>query len=52
VARIGLAQLPDGPIYNWGQTNDVAGYAPTSPDARRARVVAITQAVMGLTENG
>lgn len=49
VASVGLAQLPHGPIYNWGQTNDVAGMAPNSPDARRARVVAISQAVMGLT---
>lgn len=41
VARIGLEQLPHGPIYNWGQTNDIAGYAPNSPDARRARIIAI-----------
>jgi len=41
VARIGLAQLPHGPVYNWGQANDVAGYAPNSPDTRRARIVAI-----------
>lgn len=41
VARIGLEQLPEGPIYNWGQTNDVAGYAPNSPDARRARILMI-----------
>jgi uncharacterized protein len=38
VARIGLAQLPHGPVYNWGQGNDVAGYAPNSPDDRRARI--------------
>jgi short-subunit dehydrogenase len=43
VARIGLAQLPHGPIYNWGQTNDVAGMAPNSPDARRARIIAIEE---------
>jgi short-subunit dehydrogenase len=41
VAQIGLAQLPHGPVYNWGQTNDVAGYAPNSPDQRRARILAI-----------
>lgn len=41
VARIGLEQLPHGPVYNWGQTNDVSGYAPNSPDARRARIEAI-----------
>jgi uncharacterized protein len=40
---VALAQLPHGPIYNWGQTNDVAGYAPNSPDARRARIEYIEQ---------
>lgn len=43
VAETGLAQLPHGPIYNWGQPNDVAGYAPNSPDDRRARIVMIEQ---------
>ena len=43
VARIGLEQLPHGPVYNWGQTNDVAGYAPNSPDTRRARIIAIEE---------
>ncbi|MBU6267748.1 MAG: SDR family NAD(P)-dependent oxidoreductase [Sphingomonadales bacterium] len=43
VARIGLAQLPHGPLYNWGQPNDVAGYAPNSPDDRRARILAIEE---------
>lgn len=38
VAELGLAQLPHGPVYNWGQRNDVAGYAPSSPDARRERI--------------
>jgi short-subunit dehydrogenase len=41
VARVGLAQLPHGPIYNWGQPNDVAGMAPNAPDDRRARIIAI-----------
>jgi short-subunit dehydrogenase len=41
VAQVGLAQLPHGPVYNWGQTNDVAGFAPSSPDQRRARILAI-----------
>lgn len=41
VAEVGLAQLPHGPIYNWGQPNDVAGMAPNSPDERRARIIAI-----------
>ena len=43
VARTGLQQLPHGPIYNWGQPNSEAGYAPNSPDARRERIVAIEQ---------
>lgn len=43
VAEVGLAQLPHGPIYNWGQDNDVAGYAPNSPDERRARIIAIEE---------
>jgi uncharacterized protein len=41
VARVGLEQLPHGPIYNWGQANDLAGYAPNSPDERRARILKI-----------
>lgn len=43
VAEVGLAQLPHGPIYNWGQTNDVAGMAPNSPDDRRAKIEYIEQ---------
>lgn len=43
VAEIGLAQLAHGPDHNWGQPNDVAGYAPNSPDDRRARIVAIEE---------
>lgn len=43
VAATGLRQLPHGPIWNWGQTNDVAGMAPNSPDARRAKIVYIEQ---------
>jgi short-subunit dehydrogenase len=43
VAQVGLAQLPHGPLYNWGQPNDVAGYAPNSPDDRRARIIAIEE---------
>ena len=38
VADKALAQLPHGPIYNWGQAGDVAGMAPNSPDARRAKI--------------
>lgn len=43
VARIGLEQLPHGPVHNWGQANDMVGYAPNSPDARRERIIAIEQ---------
>ncbi len=43
VAEIGLAHLARGPDYNWGQASDVAGYAPNSPDDRRARILAIEQ---------
>ena len=38
IAETALVQLPHGPIYNWGQTNDVAGYASGSPDDRRAKI--------------
>jgi short-subunit dehydrogenase len=41
VAKVGLEQLPHGPVYNWGQSNDVAGVAPNSPDARRERILMI-----------
>ncbi len=44
VARIGLEQLPHGPVYNWGSNNDVPGFAPSSPDTRRARIIAVEQA--------
>jgi short-subunit dehydrogenase len=43
VAEIGLRQLPHGPIWNWGQSNDIAGYAPNSPDDRRAKIVFIEE---------
>lgn len=43
VAQIGLARLPDGPVYNWGQDDETAGYAPNSPAQRRARIIAIEQ---------
>jgi len=50
VAATALAQLPHGPIYNWGQTNDTAGYAPNSPDDRRAKIVYIEQMTADLTK--
>ncbi len=43
VAEIGLARLPYGPIRNWGQEDDVAGMAPNSPDARRARILTVDE---------
>lgn len=48
VARVGLEQLPHGPIHNWGAANDEAGFGPTSPDQRRARVLAISQHTVAL----
>lgn len=43
VAELGLQRLPHGPIQNWGLADDVAGYAPVSAAARRARVLMIDQ---------
>lgn len=43
VAEAGLRQLPEGPIWNWGQPNDLAGTAPNSPDDRRAKILFIEQ---------
>ncbi len=50
VADTALAQLPHGPIYNWGQANDVAGYASGSPDDRRAKILYIEQMTGDLTK--
>ena len=50
VASTALQQLPHGPIYNWGQPNDTAGYAPNSPDDRRAKIEYIKQMTAGLTQ--
>lgn len=47
VAVVGLDRLPHGPIHNWGQTEDIAGFAPNSPAARRARILAIAAAMKG-----
>lgn len=47
VARVGLEQLPHGPVYNWGQTNDVAGMSPNSPDERRAKILMIEKMSAG-----
>lgn len=50
IAATALRQLPHGPIYNWGQTNDVAGFASGSPDDRRAKIVYIEQMTGDLTK--
>lgn len=50
VAKVGLARLHHGPVHNMGQSDDIAGFAPTSPDMRRARIEAIdrsSKAVFG-----
>ncbi len=49
VAETALRQLPHGPIYNWGQADDIAGFAPNSPDDRRAKIVMIEQMTGDLT---
>jgi uncharacterized protein len=50
VADTAIAQLPHGPIYNWGQSNNVAGYASGSPDERRAKIVMIEEFTGVLTK--
>jgi short-subunit dehydrogenase len=50
VAQTALRQLPHGPIFNWGQTNDVAGYASGSPDDRRAKIEYIEKMMDDYTE--
>jgi short-subunit dehydrogenase len=44
VAEAAFDRLPQGPVWNWGQEDDVAGHAPMSASARRARVLAVEQA--------
>jgi uncharacterized protein len=44
VATVGLARLPHGPTHNWGQPDDVAGFAPTSASVRRSRILAVDAA--------
>jgi len=43
VAEVGLAQLANGPVYNWGLADDEPGWAMTSAAARRARILAIEE---------
>lgn len=44
VVRAGLERLPHGPVHNWGQADDAAGFAPNSAAARRERIVMIDRA--------
>ena len=41
VAKMALERLPHGPVHNWGQEDDVAGFAPNSPADRRKRVLIV-----------
>ncbi|WHO37305.1 SDR family NAD(P)-dependent oxidoreductase [Sphingobium sp. AP49] len=52
VARIGLQRLPHGPVHHWGLADDEQGYAPLSAAARRARILAIEQAMRDLQGAG
>jgi short-subunit dehydrogenase len=44
VARAGLANLANGPVFNWGQDRDGPQLAPMSSDDRRKRVEMISAA--------
>jgi hypothetical protein len=44
VAAMGLRELPNGPVQNWGAKEDEAGMAPVSAAMRRARVEGMDQA--------
>jgi uncharacterized protein len=52
VAAMGLAQLANGPVQNWGLAEDEAGYAPMSAAVRRARVVGMDQASKAIFGEG
>lgn len=43
VAKLGLERLPHGPVHNWGQQDEEAGFAPNAPAVRRARILMIDQ---------
>ena len=51
VADTGLAHLCSGPVHNYGQADDIAGMAPNSPAARRARIRAIDQSSQRIFAN-
>ena len=44
VAEKALKRLALGPVHNWGATDDLPGFAPTSPDERRARIARLEEA--------
>ena len=45
VARVGLARLPEGPVYDWREEMGVLGqHLNASAAVRRARVMAIDEA--------
>jgi short-subunit dehydrogenase len=44
VAEVGMARLPHGPVYNWGQADEVQGYATTSASVRRSRILKVDEA--------
>lgn len=41
VAETVLGQLANGPVYNWGQADEDAGYLPASAAQRRERVLMV-----------
>jgi short-subunit dehydrogenase len=43
VAEAALNRLAHGPVWNWGQEDDVAGHAPMSASALRARILAVEE---------
>jgi short-subunit dehydrogenase len=43
VAALGLARLADGPVVNWGLSDDEPGPSSVSPKARRERILAVNE---------
>src|SRR5262249_39516664 len=48
VVREGLARLAHGPVHNWAQADDAAGYATNSAAARRERVLMVDSLSKGV----